>query len=552
MRLTDEEQAMRAGRFGPAVQWAIEHQIKVGEYLGAGDFVPVSQAHIMADTESLGTAGVEWLERMASLPRDQRQVRVPTITDPRGTDFAAAHRLKQQPWMLKLEERAIAAFETLGVLMTNSCINYQTIMPPVFGEHVAYGDTGVVIYCNSVCGARSNFEGGPSALAAALTGQTPRYGYHLEERRRATFLVEVDTSPRELNDWGALGGIVGRLAGDYWQVPAICGIDRVPSSDEIKHFGAALASYGSVALFHMLGITPEAQRESDVLATDPPGRAHHVGKAEIRAFQKRYTDEIECVDLVVFSAPQLSLLELQQVAALLEGRRATIPLLVVTSPSVKTDADRLGLSSRIEAAGGIVLSGMCFYQSYAREMAEFERVAAACDEFGKANQHHWGLRIQACTPVDGGMYCSCMRRRQHCAMMIFFAKAGMGQKTTARALVAKDGFSARYDLDRLRGVFSRPEHKLAGESYVGRVLVLDAAKGGVATAWMLHEMKARAIMPAALVLNVANPIMVQGVAFADFTMISGFDLDITQAIPNGAMVEVDPTAERPFIHVLGQ
>ena len=136
-------------------------------------------------------------------------------------------------------------------------------------------------------------------------------------------------------------------------------------------------------------------------------------------------------------------------------------------------------------------------------------------------------------------------------MTIFFAEAGMGQKTTARALVAKDGFSARYDLDRLRGVFSRPEHKLAGESYVGRVLVLDAAKGGVATAWILHEMKARAIMPAALVLNAANPIMVQGVALADFTMISGFDLDITQAIPNGAMVEVDPTAERPFIRVLG-
>jgi uncharacterized protein len=134
----------------------------------------------------------------------------------------------------------------------------------------------------------------------------------------------------------------------------------------------------------------------------------------------------------------------------------------------------------------------------------------------------------------------------------FFAKAGMGQKTTATALVAKDGFSARYDLDRLRGVFSRAEHKLAGQSYVGRVLVLDAAKGGVATAWMLHEMKARGIMPAALVLNAANPIMVQGVAFADFTMISDFDLDITQAIPNGAMVEVEPSAERPFIRVLAE
>jgi predicted aconitase with swiveling domain len=133
---------------------------------------------------------------------------------------------------------------------------------------------------------------------------------------------------------------------------------------------------------------------------------------------------------------------------------------------------------------------------------------------------------------------------------IFYAAAGMGRKVQAKALVASDGFSARYDLDRIRGVFSRPEHRLAGESYQGHVLVLDAAKGGVATAWMLHEMKARGVMPAALVLNRANPIMVQGAALADFTMISGFDLDITQAIPNGAQVEVDPQAERPFIRVL--
>ena len=125
----------------------------------------------------------------------------------------------------------------------------------------------------------------------------------------------------------------------------------------------------------------------------------------------------------------------------------------------------------------------------------------------------------------------------------------MGRKVRARALVAKDGFSARYDLDRINGVFSRPQHKLAGRSYVDRVLVLDAAKGGVATAWMLNEMKARGVVPAALVLNAVNPIMVQGAALADFTMISGFDVDITQAIPNGALVEVDPTGERPFIRV---
>jgi predicted aconitase len=370
MQLTEQEEAMRAGALGRARQWAIEHQIKVGRYLGARDFVAVSQAHIMADTESLGAAGVEWLEQMARLPCRERQVRIPTITDPRGTDFAAAERLKHEPWMLELERRAIAAFEALGVLMTDTCINYQTVMPPVFGEHVAYGDTGVAIYCNSVCGARTNFEGGPSALSAGLTGRTPRYGYHLDERRRATLIVNVDFTPRELNDWGALGALTGRLAGDYWQVPALIGLERVPSSDDMKHFGAALASYGSVALFHIAGITPEARRLDDVLAAGCDLPSHDIAETDIRTFQRGYGKDIEQVDLVVFSAPQLSLVEIARVADLLDGRHAAIPLLVVTSPQVKPDADRMGLTARIEAAGGSVLSGMCFYQSYAREMAE--------------------------------------------------------------------------------------------------------------------------------------------------------------------------------------
>ena len=369
MMLTDEEQAMRAGALGPVRQWAIEHQIKVGRYLGAQDFVPVTQAHIMADTESLGAAGVEWLEAWSKLPPEHRRVRIPTITDPRGTDFAAAERLKQRPWMIELEGRAIAAFEALGILMTNTCINYQTITPPVLGEHVAYGDTGVVIYSNSVLGARSNYEGGPSALSAGLTGRTPRYGYHLPKQRRATLIVRITWTPHELNEWGALGGIVGRIAGDYWQVPVLTGIDRVPTSDQMKHFGAALASYGSVALFHMAGITPEAQRLEDVISPDCR-RTPDVGRDDIRAFQASYAKGMDGVDVVVFSAPQLSLIEMQQVADLLDGRQAALPLLVVTSPQVKPDADRMGLTVRIERSGGTVLSGMCFYQSYAREMAE--------------------------------------------------------------------------------------------------------------------------------------------------------------------------------------
>src|SRR6266851_2426298 len=229
MRLTGEERAMRAGAFGEPRRWAIEHQIAVGEFFDAADLVPIAQAHIMADTESLGPAGVGFLESLAARPEAERRVRVPTLTDPRGLDVAIYKRLGQTEAMRDLEARAIAALTAFGVLMTDTCINYQTIMPPTRGEHLAMGDTGVVIYSNSVFGARSNFEGGPSALAAALTGRTPRYGYHLDEYRRATRHFRLTATPDDLSEWGALGGIVGGVCGSYWEVPLIEGIDQAPA-----------------------------------------------------------------------------------------------------------------------------------------------------------------------------------------------------------------------------------------------------------------------------------------------------------------------------------
>lgn len=365
MKLTDMEAAMLAGEAGPAVKTAIEHQIKVGDFFGAADFVPVTQAHVMADTESLGQAGVMWLERLADAGG---RVRIPTITDPRGTDFSKASFLGHQEWMLELERRAIEAFVRLGVSMTDTCINYQTILAATRGEHVAFGDTGVVIYSNSVGGARSNFEGGPSAVSAGLTGRTPRYGFHLDQQRQATLRIRIDWTPRELNDWGALGGLVGRLAGNYWQVPLLEGLDRAPTSDELKHLGAAMASFGSTALFHIPGVTPEAQRLSDV-GGDKLAVAHHISRADVEGLRQSYAVD-STVDVVVFSAPQLSLYELRALAAMCDGRHFRKPLLAVTSPQVKPDCDRFGYTRTIEEAGGTVLAGMCFYQSYAREMSE--------------------------------------------------------------------------------------------------------------------------------------------------------------------------------------
>ena len=367
MRLDDEERAMLAGEFGEARRWAIAHQIAVGEFFDAADMVPVTQAHIMADTESLGEAGVAFLEGLAAPPVTDRRVRVPTITDPRGLDFAVYKRLGQTEAMAALEARAIAALKAFGVLMTDTCINYQTILPPVRGEHLAMGDTGVVIYSNSVFGARSNFEGGPSALAAGLTGRTPRYGFHLDECRLATRRFRVDVTPRDLSEWGALGGIVGRASGSYWEVPLIEGVARPPGSDALKHFGAALASYGSVALFHMPGITAD-----DAELVDPSLAAISIGHAELDAFLAGYAAPGDQVDVVVFAAPQLSLIEMAGVADALAGRQVNpkTTLLVATSPEIKHAADRMGLTQRIEATGAIVAAGICFYQSYAGELAE--------------------------------------------------------------------------------------------------------------------------------------------------------------------------------------
>jgi predicted aconitase len=367
MRLTDEERAMLAGELGEPRRWAIAHQIAIGEFFDAADFVPVSQAHIMADTESLGEAGIRFLEGLAAAPENERRVRVPTITDPRGIDFKVYRQLGQSDWMVAIERRAIDALRAFGVLMTDTCINYQTIIAPLRGDHVAYGDTGVVIYSNSVLGARSNFEGGPSALAAALTGRTPRYGYHLDKCRRFTRRFRLTDTPRDFSEWGAVGGIVGEACGSYWQVPVIESVAEIPSSNALKHFGTALASFGSVALFHMPSITAE-----DAAFAGPTPQAVPIGRVEIEAFVARYAAAGDKLDVVVFGAPQLSLFEIEAVARALGGRRIhpDTTVLVTTSPEIKHAADRMDLTRRIEAAGAVVAEGICFYQSYAREMAE--------------------------------------------------------------------------------------------------------------------------------------------------------------------------------------
>lgn len=365
MRLTDEEKAMLAGEFGPVKQWAIDHMVQVGRMFDAADLVSVSQAHIMGDPEAVGMAGADLLE---SFRRDGARVSIPTITDPRGVDLSYYAPLGQTEDMAILERRIVDAMSGIDIMMTNTCINYQTVMPPVLGDHVAFGDTGVVIYSNSVCGARSNFEGGPSALAAGLTGRTPRYGLHLDEKRQATRRYRVSQQPKNLTDWGILGAAIGKLSGSYWEVPVIEGIEKAPTSDEVKHMGAAMASYGSTPLFHLVGITPEAPTLAAVGGNKLP--CETVGEDVLGALRSRFGGQGDKVDVIVFAAPQLSLVEMQMIADLSRGRRFKVPIFACTAPQVYPDAQRMGFVEAFESAGGKVLVGTCFYNGFAREIGE--------------------------------------------------------------------------------------------------------------------------------------------------------------------------------------
>ena len=370
-RLTEHERAMLAGAEGEPRRRAMEQLLAVARFFDAEDFVEISQVHLMADGEALGEAGVVFLEELAAFPWEERRVRVPTVTDPRGADFKAYGRIKQDKAFVDQERRAADAFAALGILMTDTCINYQTVIPPVKGEHLAFGDTGSTIYANSVLGARTNFEGGPSALAAALTGRVPRYGFHLDNCRRGWSRFQVTDRPRDLSDWGALGALVGKRMRSYFEVPVIEGIVGSPTSDEIKHFGAALASYGSTPLFHMVGVTPEAPDLATVF-DGPPPEPTLLGKGDVDAFLASFRQGGDALDVVVFAAPQLSLVELQSLGHMLQGRRinARVTLIATTSPEIKSACDRMGITAQIEGAGGIVLEGVCFYQMHAREIGE--------------------------------------------------------------------------------------------------------------------------------------------------------------------------------------
>ncbi len=360
MTLTPNERDMLEGKQGEAKRRAIEYQIKVGQFWGAKRFVPVTNVHMMGDIEVMGDGGLDWLKDYANLGG---RCAVNTTTNARCIDFAHCDRMKQSPVEAEKEQQIIHVLRKMDVVTTDTCINYQTVYQPHLGEHVAWGDTGTVIYANSVFGARSNFESGPAALSAAITGRTPEYGFHLPEHRRGQFTVELRAPLDDLADWGAIGKLVGESHQSYYAVPVFHGFARSPRADELKHLGAALASYGSMGMFHFVGVTPEAPSVEAALGGLAPTEQIVITEADIERVYRGYSLGDGNGRLVVFSGPQQSIFEMKDLAALIKGRQvlAGTSCFVTTNSAVLTQARQLGYVGTLEAAGVTILEGVCFY-----------------------------------------------------------------------------------------------------------------------------------------------------------------------------------------------
>jgi len=345
MQLTPEQQAMLAGERGPATQKAMQILTTLGRIYGAERLIPVTSVQISGVSyDNLGEAGLAFLDDMAT---GGERARVLTTLNPAGMDIENWQALGISAEFAENQQRVLDAFARMNVITTATCTPYLIGNTPHFGEHIAWAESSAVCYANSVLGARTNREGGPSALAASLTGLTPAYGYHLDAYRQPTVTVTVTDMEADNTAFGALGKVIGdRLEGrGERRVPFIQGVDSA-SVENLKSFCASVATYGGVALFHMNGITPE------VCQVSPAEEEIVVTRGDLQRAQDSLQDaESEEIDFVSLGCPHLSIKEIARIAELLEGKQVTKEFWITTARPTKEIADRMGYTEVIEAAG---------------------------------------------------------------------------------------------------------------------------------------------------------------------------------------------------------
>ncbi|MBN1262194.1 MAG: aconitase X catalytic domain-containing protein [Anaerolineae bacterium] len=373
MQLTDQERAWLAGEAGPATKRAMEIVVALGQIYHAERLIPVASVQISGVSyRNIGAAGLDFLANWAA---EGARVRVPTTLNPTANDLQIWSEQGFDAGFAAKQQAVVDVFVQMGVgdgHPVPTCAPYLVGNAPGLGEHVAWAESSAVSYANSVLGARTNREGGPGAVAAALVGRTGAYGMHLNANRQATVRVEVRAQLQTLSDYSALGAIVGQRVRK--QVPYFAGLplerDAPLWQEKLKALGAAMAAAGAVALYHVEDVTPEA-RAAPVLADG-------AGTLVIDHLMPGYAmlnDPVEHIDLVWVGCPHASLAEIARVAEALRGKQLRVPLWITCARPIKEAAIAQGVAADIEAAGGRLIADACMAIAPVRDLG-FTSVAA--------------------------------------------------------------------------------------------------------------------------------------------------------------------------------
>lgn len=576
MKLSAPERRMLDGAEGRARRKAMEILVGLGEIYGAESMTPIRSAQIAGVSyANLGEAGLELIEDWA---RDGRVAR-PATLNPAGMDLDdwRAHGIPEE--FARFQTRVVAAYERMGVTPSCTCTPYLAGNLPEFGDHIAWSESSAVTYANSVIGARTNREGGPSALAAALTGLTPLWGMHLDAPRAPTILVNIEVPLPSTADFGALGAAIGRIAPG--RVPLIEGLHRA-GTEELKALAAALPTFGGPPIFHALGTTPESDRyprPRDVVA---------IGRREIDDAYAALDDTAPDVDLVCIGCPHATIDEIRHIVRLLDGRTVRRTLWVATSRAVRDRAVREGLVAAIERSGGTVVADTCFvvaplegrFRSVATDSAKgcyyargpnrmqvklasvADCVDLAAGAFDKAKgvgrrgpqygNHQTAGRTEesgARGRQAGSEPASSLPPAAHRLPPLahrapppaYRGRAVRPGSAAGRTVVSAEAVSFYGGVDPATGVVVEKGHPLQGRSVAGRVLVIPTGKGSTVGSYVLYRMARAGTAPAGILCRECDPVVAAGVILGGIPCVDRVDVSV---IPDGALVRIEGSEVR--------
>jgi predicted aconitase len=349
MYLTKNEERMLDGKEGYSVKKSMEILVALGNIYGAEKLVEVGSVQVAGVSyHNLGDAGLEFLNELAK----DGKVKVLTTLNPAGMDLENWRMLGIDEEFARKQNMVIEAFTKMGIIISCTCTPYLIGNLPRYGEHIAWSESSAVTFANSVIGAKTNREGGPSALAAAFVGKTPFYGLHLDENRVPDTHVEVTAEITKFSDWGALGYCIGKRVQS--KIPYITGI-KDANVDELKTFCASVVTFGAKPLFYMKDITPASEN------VQTPKEKITIDSRDIQEAYNAINDETEDIDFVCIGCPHASIKEIAQISDLLKDKKisATTEFWVATSRPAKQLADKRGYSKIIEKAGGKFACDTC-------------------------------------------------------------------------------------------------------------------------------------------------------------------------------------------------